>query len=122
MDDIIKKLICIRINYLDGEISVLSETGNPVPQKDTLNVYIARRQGSGSKSGGIIVINNDDKDVRGLWVNSSPAGFKNLAGKMLVNVFNTTEKTTVQPDGRVFLSAPSRNFSLWLPADEYISD
>jgi alpha-amylase len=119
---IIKKLISIRKNYLDGEVSVLSETGSPVPQEDTHNVYIARRQGSTGKSGGIVVINNNDKNPKGLWVNSSPSGFKNLAGKVLVNVFNIKEKITVQPDGRVYLSAPSRDFSLWVPADEYLTD
>jgi len=119
LQDDIKKLIYIRKNYLGRRISVLSEIGNPSSLEGTRNVYIARRQGNGDKSGAIIAINNHNSETKGLSVDSSPAGSENWAGKTLINVFNMSEKTTVQPDGRVYIQAPPRGFSVWIPADEY---
>jgi alpha-amylase len=117
----IKKLIHARKNYLGGVISVLSEVGSPYPSGDTYNVYAARREGNGSKSGAIIVLNNHDTNTKGLWVDSSPSGFSNWANTVLANAFDTSQTTTVQPDGRVYVSAPARGYTVWIKKSEYVS-
>lgn len=114
-------LIYIRKTYLGGGLSVLSQSGNPVPSGDTYNVYIARRQGNGTKGGGIVVLNNHGTNVKGLWVDSSPAGYENLAGKKLVNAANGQDTVTVQADGRVFLSAPARGYRVYVKATDYVN-
>ena len=49
-----------------------------------------------------------------MWVTVNASGFSNWAGKRLVNVLNTSQKVTVEADGRVELSAPSRGYSIWV--------
>ncbi|MCR5470106.1 alpha-amylase [Xylanibacter ruminicola] len=110
----LKKLIEIRKKYLGGVITVLSETGNPYPSSNCQNLYIARRQGNGTKDGAIIVLNNHDSSTKAMWVTVNASGFSNWAGKRLVNVLNTSQKVTVEADGRVELSAPSRGYSIWV--------
>lgn len=110
----IKKLIGIRKTYLGGVVSVLSESGNPHPAENCANVYIARRQGNGSKEGAIIVLNNDDSNYKAMWVTVNAEGFTDWSNKTLVNALNTTETVTVQADGRVELGAPSRSYSIWV--------
>lgn len=117
----INKLIKVRKNYLGGSLTVLSETGNPYPSGDTYNVYVARRQGNGTKSGAIIVINNHDSNTKGLWVDSSPSGYANWANTTLVNALDPNETTTVQADGRVYVTAPARGYKIWVKQSEYIS-
>jgi alpha-amylase len=117
----INKLIHVRKNYLGGTLSVLSETGNPYPSGDTYNVYAARRQGNGTKSGAIIVINNHDTDTKGLWVDSSPSGFTNWTNTVLANAFDTSQTTTVYSDGRVYVSAPPRGYTVWIKKSEYVA-
>jgi alpha-amylase len=117
----INKLLFARKTYLGGVISVLSDTGNPYPAGDAHDVYIARRQGNGTKNGAIVVINDNDSQTKGLWVNSSPAGFQNWAGITLVNAFNSAETVTVQADGRVFLSAPARGYKVFVRQSEYVA-
>jgi alpha-amylase len=121
LKDDINKLLFVRKTYLGGTISVLSETGNPYPAGDAQNVYVARRQGNGTKSGAIIVINNHDTSTKSLWVNSTPAGFQNWAGVTLVNAFNSSQTTVVQPDGRVNVSAPARGYTVWVRQNEYVA-
>lgn len=116
----INRLIYVRKNYLGGTISVLSEVGNPYPSEDTCNVYVARRQGNGTKNGAIIVINNNDTETKGLWVDSSPDGFDNWADATLVNAFDSTQTTHVYSDGRVYVSAPSRGYTIWVKKDDYV--
>jgi len=115
----INKLIFARKTYLGGSLSVLSETGNPYPSGDTYNVYAARRQGNGVKDGAIIVINNHDSETKGLWVDSSPSGFSNLANTTLINAFDSTQTATVYGDGRVYVSAPSRGYDIWVKESDY---
>jgi len=115
----INRLIFIRKTYLDGGLEVLSEVGNPDPAADTKHVYIARRQGNGTKNGAIIVINNHRSETNGLWVNSSPASFSNWSGKTLVNALNHSSTATVQNDGRVFLKAPPRGWTIWVKQSDY---
>ncbi|KAA3615370.1 MAG: DUF1939 domain-containing protein [Calditrichaeota bacterium] len=117
----IKKLIHVRKNYLGGTLAVLSEVGNPWPSGDTYHVYVARRQGNGTRDGAIIAINNHDSSTKGLWVDSSPSGFTNWANSTLVNAFDNTETTTVYSDGRVWIPAPSRGYAVWVKQSDYLA-
>jgi alpha-amylase len=108
---------------MGGVISVLSDVavGNPYPAADAHDVYIARRQGNGTKNGAIVVINDNDSATKGLWVNSSPSGFQNWAGVTLVNAFNSAQTAVVQADGRVYLSAPARGYAVYVRQNEYVA-
>ncbi len=117
----IKKLIGVRKNYLGGVISVLSEVGNPYPSSDTYNVYVARRQGNGTRDGAIVVINNSNTQTKGLWVDSSPTGFSNWANTVLCNAYDYNETTQVYADGRVYVSAPARGYKVWVKQSDYIA-
>lgn len=117
----IRKLIHVRKTYLGGTLTVLSQVGNPYPSGDAYNVYIARRAGNGTKSGAIVVINNHDSSTKGLWVDSSPSGWASWANTTLVNAFNSSETVTVQADGRVYLSAPSRGYAVYVKQSEYVA-
>ncbi len=117
----INKLIFVRKNYLGGTLTVLSEVGNPWPTGDTYHVYAARRQGNGTRDGAIVVINNHDSQTKGLWVDSSPSGFSNWANTVLVNAFDNTQTTQVYADGRVWVSAPSRGYAVWVKQSDYIA-
>lgn len=120
LKDDMNLLISVRKNYLGGIASVLSETGNPYPSVDTKNVYVARRQGNGTKSGAIVVLNNGIS-TKGLWVDTSPAGFENWTNVTLVN-YATGETVTVEADGRAYFSAPARGYSIWVKQSEMASD
>jgi alpha-amylase len=117
----INKLIHARNTYMGGAIVALSEVGNPYPSGDTYDVYVARRQGNGIKNGAIIAINNNDSAAKGLWIDSSPSGYQNWANATLVNAFDPTQTTTVQADGRVYISAPARGYSVWVKNTEYVA-
>jgi alpha-amylase len=115
----INKLIQIRKTYLGGSLSVLSESGNPYPSGDTYNVYVARRQGNGTKNGAVIVINNHDSNTKGLWVDVTPSGYENWAGLTLYNAITGTDSVYVYPDGRAYFSAPPRGYTIWVKKTEY---
>ncbi len=117
----INKLMFARRTYLGGSLAVLSQIGNPYPSGDTYNVYVARRQGNGSKNGAIIVINNNDANTKSLWVDSSPTGYQNWANETLVNAFNPAETAVVQADGRVYVTAPARGYAIWVKNSEYVA-
>ncbi|HBG88409.1 MAG TPA: alpha-amylase [Marinilabiliaceae bacterium] len=117
----IVKLIQIRSAYLDGPLSVLSKSGNPYPAYETANMYVARRQGNDAKSGAIIVINNS-YSTKGLWVDSTPASWPNWAGKTLVNAFNNKDATVVYNDGRVWLEAPPRGYTIYIPESDHVNE
>ena len=121
LKDDINKLLFARKTYLGGVISVLSQTGNPFPSGDVANVYVARRQGNGTKNGAIVVINNHGSQTKGLWVNSTPSGWQNWAGLTLVNAFNSSQTTVVQADGRVYVSAPARGYTVWVRQNELVT-
>ena len=110
----ISQLINIRKTYLGGGLVVLSEVGNPYPSANVQNLYIARRQGNGDKDGAIVVINNNDSQSKAMWVTVNANGFSDWAGQTLVNVLNTSERVTVEADGRVELSAPARSYTIWV--------
>lgn len=116
----ITKLISIRKLYLGGGLVVLSEVGNPYPSENTNNLYIARRQGNGTKDGAVIVLNNNDSQKKSMWVTVNTTGFSDWAGKKLVNVLNTAETTTVQADGRAEFSAPARSYSIWVKESDLV--
>jgi alpha-amylase len=132
----INKLISLRSKYLGGSLIVLTQQGNPVSEPspngvttfagDTWNVYAARRQGNGTKSGAILVINNNDNLTRGIWVDNdgSPngtatSGYADWKNLVLVNALDTTQKETVAADGRVHVYAPPRGYALWVLKTEY---
>jgi alpha-amylase len=115
----INKLIQVRKTYLGGSLSVLSETGNPYPSADAYNVYVARRQGNGTKSGAIICINNHDSNTKGLWVDVTPSGYTSWTNTTLVNALNGVDSTVVFSDGRAYFSAPPRGYTIWVKKSEY---
>lgn len=134
----INKLISTRSKYLGGSLIVLTQQGNPVTEPnpngtttfggDTWNVYVARRQGNGTKSGAILVMNNNDALTRGIWVDNdgSPngtatSGYADWKNQVLVNVLNPSQTITVAADGRVHLYAPPRGYSIWVLQSEYIA-
>ncbi|HEU4471803.1 MAG TPA: T9SS type A sorting domain-containing protein [Flavisolibacter sp.] len=134
----INKLMHIRRTYLNGSMIVLTQQGNPVTEPspngtnrfagDTYNVYAARRQGNATKSGAILVINNNDNLTRGIWVDNdgSPngtatAGYADWKNQVLVNALNTSETTTVAADGRVHVWAPARGYAVWVLQSEYVA-
>jgi alpha-amylase len=134
----INQLMFIRSTYLNGSMIVLTQQGNPVSEPspngtttfagDTWNVYAARRQGNGTKSGGILVINNNDALTRGIWVDNdgSPngtatSGYADWKNQTLVNALNPSQTVTVANDGRVHLYAPPRGYAVWVLQSEYVS-
>ncbi len=119
LKDDINKLIFVRKTYLGGTLSVLSEIGNPYPAGDAYNVYVARRQGNGTKDGAIIVLNNSST-TKGLWVDSSPTGFTNWSNTTLTNAFTGTT-TTVYADGRVWVEAPPRSYAIYVQSTDYVA-
>lgn len=118
----IKRQIHARKTYLNGSMIVLSDIANPWPSNDAHDVFIARRQGNGTKTGAILVLNNNDTQTKGLWVDNAPvSGYTNWANQTLINVIDGTSTSVVQSDGRVSLSAPARGYSIWVPQTEYVA-
>lgn len=117
----IKRLIHVRKTYLDGILTVLSQSGNPFPSGDAYNVYVARRAGNANKSGAIVVINNHDTQTKGLWVDNAPAGWTSWANSTLVNAFDPSDSTHVYADGRVYVSAPARGYKVYVKKSEYVA-
>jgi alpha-amylase len=134
----IDKLLKVRKTYLDGSMIVLTQQGNPVTEPspngtttfggDTYNVFVARRQGNGTKSGAILVMNNNNSLTRGIWVDNdgSPngtatTGFADWKNQTLVNLLNTSQTVTVANDGRVHLYAPARGYAIWVLQSEQVA-
>ena len=115
----IQKLMFVRRIDLGGATAVLSEAGNPFPEDDAANVYVARRQGNGSKRGAIVVINNSEV-TKGLWVDSTPGGWDDWSTQLLVNAFDQRQTTLVAADGRVWVEAPARGYVVYVLKDECI--
>ncbi|RCW36597.1 alpha-amylase [Marinilabilia salmonicolor] len=114
----LKKLIFIRKTYLNGSLSVLSESGNPYPSSDTHDVYVARREGNNSKGGAIVVLNNSHSD-KGLWVDATPQDWSSWTNKTLVNAFDEEQTTEVFGDGRVWVEAPARGYAIYVLQEDY---
>ena len=134
----IDQLMFIRKTYLNGSMIVLTQQGNPVTEPspngtttfagDTWNVYVARRQGNGTKSGGILVINNNDVLTRGIWIDNDGSpngtatpGYTDWKNQVLVNALNPSQTVTVAADGRVHLYAPPRGYAVWVLQSEFES-
>lgn len=121
LQDDIKKMIHVRKTYLGGTMAVLSDVGNPWPSGDAFDVFVARRQGSGSKTGAILVINNHDSQTKGLWVDNYTTGYTNWANQTLVNALTGGGNTQVYADGRVWVEAPARGYAVYVPQNEYVA-
>lgn len=119
LQDEIRKLIFVRKTYLDGTLSVLSQTGNPFPEAETSDVYVARRQGNGTRNGAIIVINNGNTS-KGIWVDATPVGWFSFSNRLLVNAFDNNQTTRVAADGRVWVEAPARGYVVYVLEDEFL--
>ncbi len=118
----LKRLIHARRTYLGGTMAVLSDVGHPWPAGDAADVYVARRQGNGTKTGAILVINNHDSQTKGLWVDHAPGpGYSSWANRILVNALDGAGATQVFADGRVNVSAPPRGYAVYVPRDEYVA-
>jgi alpha-amylase len=116
----IRKLIFIRDAYLGGPLTVVSDIGNPYPSGNTSNVYVARRNGDGSKTGAIVVLNNHDTERKGLWIDATPSGSPNWDGATLVNAFDQSDIVKVYADGRAFVSAPPRGYTVYVKKTELV--
>jgi alpha-amylase len=116
----LKKLIFARSTYLNGIISVLSQTGNPYPPENAANVYVARREGNGVKDGAIVVINNSNAS-KGMWVDATPSGWSDWSDNTLVNAFDNTITSKVYGDGRVWVEAPARGYAIYVLATDYVA-
>ena len=110
----IRQLIDIRRQYLGGTLTVLTETGRPEPSDITRHVYVARRQGNGTKDGAIIMLNNHDTDTLSVTLTVDADGFTDWTGQALVNLLDSKQVATVSSDGRATLSAPNRGYSIWV--------
>ena len=120
--DDINKLMFARRTYLGGSLAVLTETGNPYyPSGNATNIYVARRQGNGTRNGAIVVLNNNESGTVDAWVDGTPAGYQSWTGLTLVNAFNPSETTVVQADGRVRVWAPKRGYAVWVRQSEYVA-
>jgi alpha-amylase len=119
LQDDINKLIHVRKTYLGGGLEVLSEVGNPWPAGDAHDVYVARRQGNGTKDGAIVVINNNNSQTKGLWVTVNVSGFSNWSNKTLKNALNGSQTTYVYGDGRAWLEAPPRGYAVYVLSSDY---
>ncbi len=117
----LNKLMFARRTYLGGSLSVLSDTGNPYPSGDAYHVYAARRQGNGTKSGAIVVINNHDSQTKGLWVDATPSGYTSWTNTTLVDAFNASNTTAVYSDGRVWVEAPPRGYAIYVQQGERVN-
>ncbi len=116
----LQKLIFVRSTYLNGIVSVLSQTGNPSPAANAADVYVARRQGNGVKNGAIVVLNNS-YSTKGMWVNATPSGWSSWSNRTLVNAFDNTKTTQVYADGRVWVEAPARGYAIYVLSTDYVA-
>lgn len=121
LDEDISKLIFVRNTYLGGSLEVLSDIGNPYPSGDAHDVYVARRQGNGTKSGAIVVINDNNSSTKGLWVDATPSGWSSWSSTTLVNAFDNSDSTQVYSDGRVWVEAPPRGYAIYVKKSEYVA-
>ena len=122
LQDDINLMMHIRKTYLDGDMIVLSQNGNPYPSGDTDDVYVARRSGNSDKPGGIMVLNNHESETKGLWVDNktSGSGYDDWSNTDLINATSGNEEITeVYGDGRVWVEAPPRGYAVYVPEQDY---
>ena len=110
-------LIDIRKIYLGGELEVLTKVGNPIPDENIKNMYVARRNGIDEKEGAILVMNNHSSLTKRICVDVSPLGFEDWSGKTLINP-QTCEEIQVGLNGRADFFSKPLSFSIWLKKEE----
>ena len=117
----LRKLINIRRQQLEGDMIVLSETGNPSPTNSTANVYAARRGGNLAKNrpGGILVLNNHETETKCLTVDNAPGGsnYENWSNKTLVDLTGVQPAAQVAANGRVQVCAALRSYTVYVPVE-----
>jgi len=117
----IRKLINIRRQQLEGDMIVLSETGNPTPKGGAANVYVGRRRGNLVKNrpGGILVLNNHESETKCLVVDNAPGGsnYENWSNKTLVDLAGKQAAARVAANGRVEVCAAPRGYSIYVPVE-----
>jgi alpha-amylase len=116
----INRLMFVRRTYLGGSLQVLTEVGNPYPSGNVSDVYVARREGNGTKDGAIVVINNS-YTTKGVWIDATPAGWNSWSGETLVNAFNSGQTSQVYDDGRVYVEAPARGYAIYVKQSDYVA-
>ncbi len=118
----INQMISIRNRYLGGGMEALTEVGNPYPLSDTLNVFIARREGDhDTHPGAILVLNNSSTDSLGTWVTTNISGWPTLTNHVLHDLTSpTAPPDTVQGDGRVQLFAGARGYNIYSIDTTYV--
>ncbi|HBH49872.1 MAG TPA: alpha-amylase [Bacteroidales bacterium] len=119
LQDDINKLLFVRKTYLGGGLEVLTQTGNPYPSSATSDVYVARRDGNGTKDGAIVVINNSNS-TKGVWVGTSATGMSSWANTTLKNAF-TGASSSVYGDGRTWVEAPARGYAVYVQSSDYVA-
>ena len=115
----VRNLIHIRKTYLGGSLSVLSESGNPAPEENISNVYVARRQGNDISNGAIIVLNNSN-ETKGLWVDVNIPGWNEWSGVALVDSNRPEHIVQVSDEGIVWVEAPPRGWSVYVLENDFV--
>ena len=123
LQGVLNELMFIRRTYLGGTMEVLSQVGNPYPAGNTSDLYVARRQGNGTKTGAIMALNDHESDTVKMWVDHQPnSSFSDWRGQKLVNITSGNfEEVDVFSDGRVEVWAPARGYAVWVPKSEQVA-
>lgn len=118
----INQLVGIRKRYLEGGMEVLTEIGNPYPSSNTVDIFIARREGNRSnKPGAILVLNDHASSTISTWVTANVSGWPPMTNQVLKNITSGSNETaTVQGDGRVSVFAPPRGYAIWSIDTTYV--
>ncbi len=116
-------LIGIRKDYLENEMEVLTEVGNPVPATAIDNVFIARRKGNGSNlPGAFLVLNNNFTQTLGAWVTANVDGWPLMTNQLLTNITSGNSETVrITGDGRVELTSPARGYAVYAIDRNFVS-
>jgi alpha-amylase len=109
----IEKMIKIRSNYLGGSMKPLRFSRCASAD----NLFVARRGGGEKNSGAILVLNNSDSQERDCLADTKVDGYKNWAGKKLINLLQSGDEVNVSEKGFVELKAPPRGISIYVPVD-----
>ncbi len=127
----IDNLLEIRNAFVSGAFHKLSEIGGPVYKAASdrygadysgaeTRLYITEREGgaAGSSGGSILVVNTHPTEALGAWVT-----VQNSIGATTLQDYtgNNSGQETIAADGRVFVYAGPRSYSIWAKAGEDIS-
>ena len=106
-------LIEIRQKYLGGKLEVLTMMGNPVPDKNTKNIYVVRQNAIDEKGGAVLVMNNHVSSTLDIVVDITPSGFEDWSGQALINP-QTGEEIQIDLNGRAKFSSSPLSYSIWI--------